>query len=83
MMFKVASLRNVEETWPYFHDGSIQTLEEAVRLMAWHQLNKELTASQVASIATWLKTLTGPVPLQYINEPTLPPSSPPESNVGG
>lgn len=81
MMFKVPSLRNVEETWPYFHDGSVQRLEDAVRLMAWHQLNQELTESQVASITTWLKALTGPVPLEYINEPTLPPSS--EPYVGG
>lgn len=83
MMFKVPSLRNVEETWPYFHDGSVQRMEEAVRLMAWHQLNQQLTESQVASISTWLKTLTGPVPLQYINEPTLPPTPAPEMNVGG
>ncbi|MGD8321427.1 MAG: cytochrome c peroxidase, partial [Gemmatimonadota bacterium] len=80
MMFKVPSLRNVEETWPYFHDGSVQRLEDAVRLMAWHQLGTELTESQVVSIVTWLKTLTGPVPFEYINEPALPPT--PSSQVG-
>lgn len=79
MMFKVPSLRNVEETWPYFHDGSAQRLEDAVRLMAWHQLGKNLDASQVASIVTWLKTLSGPVPYEYINEPTLPPSRTPST----
>ena len=76
MVFKVPSLRNVEETWPYFHDGSTQRLQDAIRLMAWHQLGKELTPSQVESIATWLTTLTGPVPFDYINEPALPPSAP-------
>jgi len=75
MVFKVPSLRNVEETWPYFHDGSVQRLQDAVRLMAWHQLGKKLTPSQVESITTWLRTLTGPVPFEYVNEPTLPPSA--------
>jgi len=84
MMFKVPSLRNVEETWPYFHDGSAQRLEDAVQLMAWHQLGKELTPSQVASIVTWLKTLSGPVPYTYINEPILPaPPSASTAAAGG
>lgn len=74
MVFKVPSLRNVEETWPYFHDGSVQRLDEAVRLMAWHQLGRELGQDQITSIAIWLRTLTGPVPFAYINEPMLPPS---------
>lgn len=82
MMFKVPSLRNVEETWPYFHDGSVQRLEDAVRLMAWHQLGAELTESQVVSIVTWLRTLTGPVPYEYINEPVLPPSPSPSVGAG-
>lgn len=73
-VFKVPSLRNVEETWPYFHDGSVQRLEDAVRLMAWHQVGKQLSDAEVASIVTWLRTLTGPVPMDYIQEPTLPPS---------
>ncbi len=74
MFFKVPSLRNVQETWPYFHDGSAQRLEDAVALMAWHQLGKTLTEPQVAGIVTWLRTLSGPVPYTYVNEPTLPPS---------
>ena len=76
MVFKVPSLRNIEETWPYFHDGSVQRLQDAVRLMAWHQLGAELTDPQVEAITTWLRTLTGPVNLEYINEPVLPPSPP-------
>jgi cytochrome c peroxidase len=77
MIFKVPSLRNVEETWPYFHDGSVQRLPDAVRLMAWHQTGRELDDAQVASIMTWLRTLTGPVDVDYINEPVLPASPPP------
>lgn len=57
-VFKVPSLRNVALTAPYFHDGSVQTLEEAVRKMAWLQLNKELTDEEVQSIVTFLKALT-------------------------
>ncbi|GIX41347.1 MAG: cytochrome-c peroxidase [Leptospiraceae bacterium] len=57
-VFKVPSLRNVTLTAPYFHDGSVQTLEEAVRKMAWLQLNKELTDEEVQSIVTFLKALT-------------------------
>lgn len=74
MTFKVPSLRNVEETWPFFHDGSVQRLEDAVQLMAWHQLGTRLTDEQVNAISTWLRTLTGPVPFDYINEPVLPAS---------
>jgi cytochrome c peroxidase len=83
LFFKVPSLRNVEETWPYFHDGSVQRLDDAIRLMAWHQLGKELTDAQVTSITVWLRTLTGPVPLEYINEPTLPTSLTSGFPIGG
>ena len=57
--FKVPSLRNVEKTGPYFHDGSVATLEEAVRLMAEHQIEKPLTDREIAQICDWLKCLTG------------------------
>lgn len=60
-VFKVPSLLNVAETAPYFHDGSIPTLEEAVRTMARLQLGKNLTNEQVSSIVTFLKALTGKV----------------------
>ena len=60
--FKVSSLRNVEKTAPYFHDGSVKTLEEAVKLMATHQLGKDLSDADVASIVTFLKSLTGELP---------------------
>jgi cytochrome c peroxidase len=54
-VFKVPSLRNVAKTSPYFHDGSVASLNEAVRLMAHHQLGKELSTTQVQSIVTWLE----------------------------
>jgi cytochrome c peroxidase len=70
--FKIPSLRNVEKTAPYLHDGSIATLEECVRLMATYQLGKKLSDGDVASIVTWLKTLTGELPREYIQAPMLP-----------
>ncbi len=73
-VFKVPSLRNIEETWPYFHDGSVQRLQDAVRLMGRHQLGVELDDAQVADITAWLRSLTGRVPFDYINEPVLPRS---------
>lgn len=76
MMFKVPSLRNITQTAPYFHDGKIATLEEAVKKMAWHQSGKELTDEQVKSIVTWLGTLEGTVDAAYVAKPTLPESGP-------
>jgi cytochrome c peroxidase len=61
--FKVPSLRNVAKTGPYFHDGSIKTLEQAVSIMAEHQLGKQLSNEQVASIVTFLGSLTGTPPV--------------------
>lgn len=70
--FKVPSLRNIEKTAPYFHDGSVASLDEAVKLMATHQLGKELTAEQVGSIVTFLKALTGTPPADALAAPELP-----------
>jgi len=75
--FKVSSLRNVKETAPYFHDGKVGTLEDAVRLMAYDQLGKELSNAQVAAIVLFLGSLSGSLPTAYIQEPALPPSAPP------
>ena len=58
MFFKVAPLRNVALTAPYFHDGKIETLEEAVRKMGKLQLDEDLTDQQVSDITGFLKTLT-------------------------
>ncbi len=76
MVFKVPSLRNVEKTAPYFHDGSVKTLPEAVKLMGRHQLGKELPDADVNSIVTFLDSLTGPLPKDWIVPPELPPSTP-------
>jgi cytochrome c peroxidase len=75
-VFKVPSLRNVEKTGPWFHDGSMQTLDETIRIMAEHQLGKTLTDDQVRSIRTFLASLTGEVDVEYIAEPELPASGP-------
>jgi cytochrome c peroxidase len=75
MMFKVAQLRNVEKTAPYFHDASGKTLEDAVKTMASYQLKKDLSDDDVKSIVTWLKSLTGTIPADYIKKPALPESS--------
>ena len=57
--FKVPGLRNVEHTWPYYHDGTRETLEEAVRDMGIYQSGVELTSAEVDQITAFLKTLTG------------------------
>jgi cytochrome c peroxidase len=75
MVFKVPGLRNVEKTAPYFHDGSIATLEDAVSKMADHQLAKTLNKEEADSIVTFLKALTGELPTEYIKEPPLPKST--------
>jgi cytochrome c peroxidase len=56
--FKVPMLRNIALTGPYFHDGKVISLEEAVRKMAWHQLDKRLSDEEVSAIVTFLNTLT-------------------------
>jgi cytochrome c peroxidase len=60
-VFKVPSLRNVEKTYPYFHDGSVNDLTESVRIMAKLQLGKELSDEKAKSIVQFLNTLTGEV----------------------
>jgi cytochrome c peroxidase len=65
--FKVPGLRNVEHTWPYYHDGTRETLEEAVRDMAIYQTGVELEDAEIAKIVAFLKTLTGEYQGQPIN----------------
>ncbi len=71
-VFKVPSLRNVAMTPPYFHDGSVATLPEAVRVMARVQLGKALTEDEVRNIVAFLQTLTGPLPTEFATTPILP-----------
>ena len=61
-VFKVPSLRNIEKTGPYFHDGSVSSLESSITIMAKTQNNKDLTIEQVKLIEVFLNTLTGEVP---------------------
>jgi cytochrome c peroxidase len=75
-VFKVPSLRNVAQTAPYFHDGSIATLDQAIRVMAEHQLGVELPPEQVRQIKAFLGTLNGRVDPLYIAMPELPESGP-------
>lgn len=71
-MFKVPTLRNVELTYPYFHDGEAETLTEAVDIMGRLQLGKKFTNEENANIVAFLKTLTGDQPSFTL--PILPPS---------
>jgi cytochrome c peroxidase len=61
-VFKVPSLRNVASTAPYFHDGSIPTLEAAVDTMAKYQLGRQMSKEDIESIVAFLKTLSGERP---------------------
>lgn len=68
-IFKVPSLRNITETGPYLHDGSVASLEETVKIMGKHQLDIELSDAQVAEITTFLGALTGSPDADYIKAP--------------
>jgi cytochrome c peroxidase len=74
-VFKVPSLRNVAKTGPYFHNGKVATLNEAVRLMAEYELGLELKPAQIEAIVTFLNALTGELPADYIRPPELPAST--------
>ena len=69
-LFKVPTLRNIALTAPYFHNGAVKTLDEAVTVMAKTQLDKELSKAEVADIVAFLNGLTGQFPKQTM--PVLP-----------
>lgn len=71
--FKVPTLRNVELTYPYFHDGAYWQLEDAVDVMARLQLGRKLNEVEIDQITAFLKTLTGEQPSFAL--PILPPST--------
>lgn len=71
--FKVPTLRNVEMTYPYFHDGEAETLTEAVDVMGRLQLGRKFSDEENARIVAFLKTLTGDQPAFQL--PILPPST--------
>ena len=71
-VWRVPTLRNLVYTAPYFHNGAVKSLDEAVRIMAEAQLNKDLSDEQVADIVAFLESLTGEFPAQTM--PRLPPT---------
>lgn len=73
-LVRVPTLRNITETSPYFHNGQIATLSEAIHEMGRIQLGVDLSADEVASIETFLKSLNGKKP--SIVYPMLPASNP-------
>lgn len=72
-MFRVQTLRNITDTAPYFHNGSVNDLSEAVRVMAKTQLNQDLAEKDVSDIVVFLGALTGEYPV--ITMPRLPATS--------
>lgn len=60
--FKVPTLRNVTLTYPYYHDGSVETLEQAVRKMGHYERGRELTDAEVTQIVAFLGALVGELP---------------------
>ena len=74
MSCKVPTLRNVELTGRYFHDGEAQTLEEAVDVMDRLQLGRRYTGQEIADVVAFLRTPTGDQPNFVM--PLLPPARP-------
>lgn len=70
-VFRVPSLRNVEVTAPYFHDGRADTLEEAVAVMGESQLGRQLNESDITAIVSFLKSLTGEYNGERLKAPPL------------
>ena len=73
-LFKVPVLRNVAKTAPYFHDGSVDKLEDAVLIMGKVQFGRDLTKPQVENIIAFLISLTGKIPEEALKAPLLPSS---------
>ena len=71
-LFKVPVLRNVAMTPPYFHDGSVDKLDQAVWIMAKIQLGKDLSSQQTGDIAAFLTSLTGRIPDDALVVPIVP-----------
>jgi cytochrome c peroxidase len=75
-VFKVPSLRNVAETAPYFHDGSVAELKRAVEIMGKTQLGADIPEIDLEAITAFLGTLTGPVPANYSEPERYPDATP-------
>jgi cytochrome c peroxidase len=74
-VFRVAGLRNVAMTPPYFHDGSVAALPDAVKIMARVQLGVSLSDADTSNIVAFLASLTGDLPAEFANVPALPPGA--------
>ncbi len=68
-IFKVPSLRNIEMTFPYFHDGSVASLADAIRIMGKTEMNMDLNDEEIEDIISFLKTLTADIPEEIKEEP--------------
>ena len=73
--FRVPSLRNVARTYPYFHDGSIATLHDAVKIMAKLQLSVDLDEEAINDLVAFLNALTSEIPEEMLKVPILPQSA--------
>lgn len=69
-VFKVPPLRNVAMTPPYFHDGSVEDLPSAIRIMGKLQLNRTLSEEEIRNIQSFLESLTGTIPEQFKAPPS-------------
>lgn len=69
-VFKVAGLRNISRTYPYFHDGSVAGLDSAVRIMSRAELNRELSKQEIRQIVAFLNALTGDIDPDAKKAPT-------------
>lgn len=67
-MFRVPTLRNIANTSPYFHNGSVDDLKEAIKVMAKAQLNRDLDDETAGKIEIFLNALTGTIPPQTMPE---------------
>jgi len=74
-VYKVPSLRNITKTYPYFHDGKVWDIKEAVKIMGETQLGISLTDEEIDKIVAFLDSLTGKIPEDALKMPVLPPSS--------
>ena len=73
-VFKAYSLRNITRTYPYFHDGSVWDLGEAVRLMGKIQHQRDMPKPEIADVVAFLGSTTGEIPRHALELPVLPPS---------
>jgi cytochrome c peroxidase len=74
-VFRAAGLRNVAMTAPYFHDGSVSALPDAVKIMARVQLGVALNDADTGDIVAFLASLTGELPADFATAPVLPPGA--------